>query len=91
MNDELPSSNEMLNLRPPESFRGNGLHSIAVEQGGVIHLRFGKGEQSITGNIFLIPDSINDQFYGEWLCLTPNYQSIEKWMPQCRYQSVVGS
>ncbi len=85
---ELPNSNYSLNLPEPYEFQQQGLNALSIESGGVIHIELaGKSPQSI-GHIFLIPKQLKDHLNDRWLCLTPSYPSIEKWMPMCQYEPV---
>lgn len=82
----FPNSNHMLGLPSPGHFNKDGLDSLTIEQGGVIHLAFVPDVGGKTGHIFLIPEVFNNVFVGEWRCITPSYPVISEWMPQCSYQ-----
>lgn len=87
---ELPNSNYSLDLPEPYEFQQQGLNAISIESGGVIHIEIaGNSPQSI-GHIFLIPKQLKDHLNERWLCLTPSYPGIEKWMPMCKYEPVDG-
>jgi hypothetical protein len=83
---QLPDSNASLGLPAPADLRQGGASSIAVEQEGTIHLTFAADNPEGLGHLFLVPDFAD--FYGgdRWLCITPSYPHIERWLPQCSYR-----
>lgn len=87
---ELPYSNYGLGLSEPESFSGNGLKKIIIEELGVIHVVMGGEDEADDGHIFLIPQKFDSLSRDRWLCLTPNYRTISEFAPQCKYQPVEG-
>ena len=87
---EFPQSNYSLNLPEPEEFELDGLRSLSIEPGGVIHIEIEGGNFQTSGHVFLIPKQLKDYFNDRWLCLTPSYPSIGEWMPQCEYKPVKG-
>ncbi len=89
-NGELPNSNYSLDLPEPHEFRLRGLKALAIEDNGVIHVEIEGESPQASGHIFLLPQQLDDHVSERWICLTPSYPSIEKWMPQCRYEPVEG-
>lgn len=89
-NFELPSSNYALGIPEPEDFRRDGLNSIKVESGGVIHITIDDKDSPKGGHIFLIPKDMNDSYEDRWVCLTPSYRTISQWVPQCHFKPVEG-
>lgn len=87
---EMPNSNYALGLPEPEEFRRDGLKGIGIEDGGVIHLTIDDKDSPKDGHIFLIPQNLSNALNDRWLCLTPSYQTISQWAPQCKYKPVEG-
>jgi hypothetical protein len=76
----------MLGIQPPEHFNKDGLESLIIKEGGVIHLIFKPEEGKEPGHIFLIPEAYADTFDNKWHCITPSIPLISEWMPQCSYR-----
>ena len=82
----MPDSNAALGLPEPENLKRGGAKSVSVEEGGVIHLIFAADNDQGLGHIFLAPDFADDYGDHRWVCFTPSYPDIERWMPLCNYR-----
>lgn len=82
---EFPSSNKELGLSEPGRFVGQSLMSLDVSEGGVITLRYDKKSGVENGIIRLTPDVSNPAMGIQWRCVTPSYQNVGAFMPQCKY------
>ncbi len=82
----MPASNAEAGLPEPETYKGQSLQSMTVDDGGRILLRFDGASGVDGGTIEWLPDPGGMESMGlQWHCQTHDYPMITRALASCDY------
>lgn len=81
MKGVFPESNSDIGM--PDTGYGDDIKQIEIVEGGNIVITYNRSSGINNGQLLLSPDEGLTGF--DWNCITHDYISIDRWIPQCEY------